>query len=108
MIELTVPKEEHDARDDFGDFWEAFNPFMASLAALPPAFHEWKAYVIEQYVDSPRPVREDIVEGLEEVLPALSDSVGDTPVPDRHEQLKPIDLPSILPSLSEEALSTSA
>ncbi|MFF7252486.1 hypothetical protein [Streptomyces microflavus] len=107
-IELTVPKQEHDAWDDFGDFWGAFNPFMASLSALPPEFHEWKEDVIEQYAESTPPEREDMVEELEEVLPVLTDSVGDTPQPDRYEQLKPIELPPILTPSTEEAPSTSA
>lgn len=78
-FEAAVPKDEHDAWDDFGDFWGAFNPFMASMAALPPEYQEWKEDVIEQYVDSTPPEREEIVDQLEDVLPALTEGVGDTP-----------------------------
>ncbi|MBW5250893.1 hypothetical protein JGS39_18165 [Streptomyces sp. P01-B04] len=56
-FELFVPEDDHDAWDDLGDFWGAFNPFMA-FAALPPEFQEWKEDVIEQYVDSTPSERE--------------------------------------------------
>ncbi|MEU0120594.1 hypothetical protein ABZ114_02685 [Streptomyces albidoflavus] len=107
-FEMSTAKDDHDAWDDFGDFWGAFNPFMASLAALPPEFQEWKEDVIEQYVESTPPEREDMEDELEEVLPVLCDSVGDTPQPDRYEQLKPTELPPILIPSTEEAPSTSA
>ncbi|MFF3015783.1 hypothetical protein [Streptomyces sp. NPDC057939] len=103
----TPPKDEHDAWDDFGDFWGAFNPFMASLAALPPEFQEWKEEVIEQYVESTPPERQDMEEELEEVLPVLTESVGDTPQPDRYEQLNPIELPPILIPSTEETQDSS-
>ncbi|WP_157875652.1 MULTISPECIES: hypothetical protein [unclassified Streptomyces] len=106
-FEVSTPKGERDAWDDWGDFWGAFNPFMASLSALPPRFQEWKEDVIEQYVDSTPPEREGIVEQLEEVLPSLTDSIGDTPQPDRYEQLQPVELPPIFTSSAEQAPSTS-
>ncbi|WP_432078645.1 hypothetical protein [Streptomyces sp. YPW6] len=102
-FEVSAPKDEPDAWDAWGDFWGTFNPFMTSLSALPPRLQEWKEDVIEQYVDSTPPEREGIVEQLEEVLPLLTDSIGDTPQPDRHEQLKPTVLPPISTSLTEES-----
>ncbi|MFJ7414602.1 hypothetical protein ACIQWZ_27960 [Streptomyces sp. NPDC098077] len=106
-LDLSTLPDERDAWDDFGDFWGAFNPFMASMRALPPEFQEWKEEVIEQYVDSTPPEREGIVEELEEVLPVLTDPGGDTPQPDRYEQLKPTVLPPITLSPDEETPSAS-
>lgn len=58
-------------------------------------------------MESTPPEREDIVEELEDVLPVLTDRVGDTPQLDRHEQLKPVVLPPISIPSTEETSSIS-
>ncbi|MEU9057798.1 hypothetical protein AB0D13_02595 [Streptomyces sp. NPDC048430] len=115
--EVTVP-DDHDAWDDFGDFWGAFNPFLMTIANMPPALEQpedvqdWLDEQPEHIQDLVVVEPDELQDWVEEfepfeqpVTPQLGE-VGQTPQPERHEQLKPIELPIPVIPASEEAPST--
>ncbi|WP_250287747.1 hypothetical protein [Streptomyces atroolivaceus] len=80
--DVTTSDDDHTAWDDLGNFLGTFSPFL--MSAPMPHFTN------------------DVFELFGRVMPSGGNPIGQTPQPERYEQLQPTELPTpVAPSVEE-------